>query len=55
METSQMLLLRAVAGYRMTDHKRDEDVKEELKITDVSSVGVIKTVNMLRQSENKTS
>jgi hypothetical protein len=29
-----MRFFRAVAGHRMKDHKRDEDIREDLGITD---------------------
>jgi hypothetical protein len=31
-----MTFLRAIAGYRMTNHRREEDIREELRMTDVS-------------------
>jgi hypothetical protein len=37
-KTAEMSLFRAVAGYRMADRKRDEDMREELRITDTSTV-----------------
>jgi hypothetical protein len=30
MQTAEMRFLRAVTGYRMTDHKRNEDIREEI-------------------------
>jgi hypothetical protein len=32
-----MRVLRAVAGPRMTGHRRDEDIREEMEITDISA------------------
>jgi hypothetical protein len=32
-----MRFLRAVAGYRTTDHKRGKDIREEMGITDIST------------------
>jgi hypothetical protein len=34
METTEIIFLGSVAGYRMTDHNRNEDTVEELKVTD---------------------
>jgi len=36
-QTAEMRFVRAVAGYRMTDHKRNEDIRE-LGITDVNTI-----------------
>jgi hypothetical protein len=32
-----MRLLRSVAGYRLIDHRRNEDIREEIQIIDVNS------------------
>jgi hypothetical protein len=32
LHTAEMLFLRAVAGYRMREHKRNEDIREEVGI-----------------------
>jgi hypothetical protein len=32
-----MRFIRAVGGYKMADHKRNEDVREELGITDINT------------------
>jgi hypothetical protein len=32
-----MRFIRSVAGYRLIDHKRNEDIREELQIIDVNS------------------
>jgi hypothetical protein len=32
-----MRFLRSVAGYRLTDHRRNEDIREELQIIDINS------------------
>jgi hypothetical protein len=37
-ETEEMNFLRAVAGYRMTGHKRKEDIREELGMTDINTM-----------------
>jgi hypothetical protein len=34
MDTGESRFLIAVVGYRMTDHKRNEDIPEELGITE---------------------
>jgi hypothetical protein len=56
MESAQLRFLRAVAGYRMMDHKRDEDMKEELKITDISRYSRLNKnyIKMIRRFKNKT-
>jgi hypothetical protein len=38
MGTAEMHVLRAVAGYRMTEHKRDIDVREQRGMTYVNTV-----------------
>jgi hypothetical protein len=38
METAKMRFVREIVGYRMTDDKRDEDIREELGITGISMV-----------------
>jgi hypothetical protein len=35
-ETAEMSLLRAVTGYRMTDHKRNDNIREEEGLTGTS-------------------
>jgi hypothetical protein len=40
LETAEMRFLRAVAGCIMTNHKRNEDVKEELGIAE--QINIIK-------------
>jgi hypothetical protein len=37
-EAAEMPFLRSVAGYRLIDHGRNEDVREELQITDINSI-----------------
>jgi hypothetical protein len=34
METAEMSFLRPVAGYRIIDHKHNENIREEFEITD---------------------
>jgi hypothetical protein len=38
LETAEMVFLRSVAGYRMLDHKRNEDIKKELGMMDASAI-----------------
>jgi len=38
MEVAEMLFLREVTGYRMTNDKCEEVIREELGITDISTV-----------------
>jgi hypothetical protein len=42
-EIPEMYFLRAVAGYRITRHKRNDDIREEWGITDINTV--IKAIN----------
>jgi hypothetical protein len=35
LQTAEMHFLRAVAGYRMREHKRNEDIRGELGTTDI--------------------
>jgi hypothetical protein len=37
LEAAEMRFLRSVAGYRLIDHRRNEDVREELQIVDINS------------------
>jgi hypothetical protein len=37
-ETVEMRFVRAVVGCRMTDHKRNENTREELGITGINTV-----------------
>jgi hypothetical protein len=37
LEAAEMRFLRSVAGYRLTDHRRDEDIREEIQIKDINS------------------
>jgi hypothetical protein len=38
METAGMHFFRSVAGYGMADHKRNEDIREELLIMFVNAI-----------------
>jgi len=38
METAEMRFVITVTGYRRKDHKRDEDIREELGITGISTI-----------------
>jgi hypothetical protein len=38
METAQIRFLREVAGYRMTDDKRKEGIREEQGIADINTI-----------------
>jgi hypothetical protein len=37
LEAAEMRFLRSVAGYRLIDHRRNEDIREELQIIDINS------------------
>jgi hypothetical protein len=37
LETAEMRFLRSAAGYRLIDHRRNEDTREELQIIDINS------------------
>jgi hypothetical protein len=37
LEVAEMRFLRSVAGYRLIDHRRNEDIREELQIIDINS------------------
>jgi hypothetical protein len=37
LEAAEMRFLRSVAGSRLIDHRRNEDVREELQIIDINS------------------
>jgi hypothetical protein len=37
LEASEMRFLRSVAGYRLIDHRRNEDIREEIQIIDINS------------------
>jgi hypothetical protein len=52
METAEMRFLRAVVGYRMTDHKRDEN-REVFGVTDVTTM--IKTIKISDYNIRKNS
>jgi hypothetical protein len=36
-EAAEMHFLRSVAGYRLIDHRRNKDIREELQIMDINS------------------
>jgi hypothetical protein len=36
LEAAEMRFLRSVAGYRLIDHRRNEDTREELQIIDIN-------------------
>jgi hypothetical protein len=36
LEAEEMRFLRSVAGYRLIDHRRNEDTREELQIIDIN-------------------
>jgi hypothetical protein len=38
METAEMSFLREAARYKMTSHKRNEDIREELGVTEISEM-----------------
>jgi N-acetyl-gamma-glutamylphosphate reductase len=38
METGEMHFFRAVVGYKVTGHKHNEDIREELGIMDTNTV-----------------
>jgi hypothetical protein len=37
LEAAEMRFLRSVAGYRLIDHRRNEDKREEIQIIDINS------------------
>jgi hypothetical protein len=37
LEAAEFRFLRSVAGYRLIDHRRNEDIREELQIIDIKS------------------
>jgi hypothetical protein len=37
LEAAQMRFLRSMAGYRLIDHRRNEDIREERQIQDINS------------------
>jgi hypothetical protein len=37
LEAAEMRFLRSMAGYRLIDHRRNEDIREELQIIDKNS------------------
>jgi hypothetical protein len=37
LEAAEMFFLRSVAGYRLIDHRRNEDIREEIQIIDINS------------------
>jgi hypothetical protein len=37
LEAAEIRFLRSVAGYRLIDHRRNEDIREELQIIDINS------------------
>jgi endonuclease III len=53
METADTHFFRAVARYRITDHKLDEDIKEELGIADTNTATKNMSNKMARTFENK--
>jgi len=38
MEAVEMRFVRAVAAFRMTGHERNEEIREELRITDINTL-----------------
>jgi hypothetical protein len=38
MKTAEMPLLRAISGYRMAGHKRNDDIREKLEIADINTI-----------------
>jgi hypothetical protein len=48
METTEICFLRASTGYRMTDHKLNEDIREELGITGIIISTVRKSLSKRR-------
>jgi hypothetical protein len=38
METAEMRILGAVSVYKMTDHKRNEDIREELRMAVITTI-----------------
>jgi hypothetical protein len=38
MEKAEMRFLRMAGGYRMTDHKSNKDIRDELGITDTNTI-----------------
>jgi hypothetical protein len=49
-ETTEMRFFTGVAGYRMTDHKANEDIREELRITDISKNVSVKMASIFRKN-----
>jgi hypothetical protein len=41
METAEMRFVREIVGYRMTDVKRDEDIREKLGIRGINMMMII--------------
>jgi hypothetical protein len=37
LEAAEICFVRSVAGYRLIDHRRNEDIREELQIIDINS------------------
>jgi hypothetical protein len=37
LEAAEMRFLRSAAGYRLIDHRRNEDLREEIQIVDINS------------------
>jgi hypothetical protein len=43
METAEIRVL-IVAGYWITSHERNEDIREDMGITNINTIPVIKTI-----------
>jgi hypothetical protein len=37
LEAAEIRFLRSVAGYRLIDHRRNEDIREEIQIININS------------------
>jgi hypothetical protein len=46
-----MSFLRSVAGYRLIDHRRNDDIREELQIIDIDSGIKYYQIKWLQHSE----
>jgi hypothetical protein len=53
METVETGLVRGVAGCRMTDHKRNEDISGELGVTDICTIIKYRLQHLEIMSENR--
>jgi hypothetical protein len=38
LEAAEMRFLRSVAGYRLIDYRRNEDIREEIQLIDINSI-----------------